>query len=143
MEAIRTTGKLEGSTVLIPRAREGRETAPEELAKLGAKVEVLPIYENVRPEPHPMALEVVRARRIDAVTLASPSAATNYAQLLDQEGIPRDFAPCVVIGPSTKTRAEALGLPVAAMPSAYTVEGMVDSLTAYFAAAAAKGKQPK
>lgn len=132
VEAMGATGKVAGSSVLVPRAKEAREVVPEELEKLGAKVEVLPIYENVRPEPHPLALKVVQTGNIDAVTLASPSAAANWAALADEQGIARDRFPCVAIGPATGNKARSLGLPVVGEGDEHTVEGMVASLEKYF-----------
>lgn len=130
--ALSETGSIAGSSVLIPRAKEAREVVPEELTALGAKVEVFAIYENVRPKPHPLALKVVQAGNIDAVTLASPSAAANYAALLEEQGLKKDYAPCVVIGPATAAKALKLGLPVVGEGDEYTVEGMVQSLERYF-----------
>jgi uroporphyrinogen III methyltransferase/synthase len=132
VEALEKTGDLKGKSILIPRAKEAREVMPAELERLGARVDVLPIYENIRPEPHPLALEVVRSGNIDAVTLASPSAATNYADLLKEEGLPKDFAPCIVIGPATRERAVALGLDVVGMPEEYTIGAMVNELERFF-----------
>lgn len=132
VEAMSATGKVTGSSVLIPRAKEAREIVPDELARLGAKVEVLQIYENVRPEPHPLALKVVQAGHLDAVTLASPSAAANWAALLTEQGIALDKTPCVAIGPATGNKARALGLPVVDEGDEHTVEGLVASLERYF-----------
>lgn len=135
VEAMRGSGELKGASVLVPRAREAREVVPEELGKSGARVEVLPIYENVRPEAHPeAALEALRAGALDAVTLASSSAARNYEALCREQGIDPARIPCAVIGPATKKVAEALGLPVAATPSEYTIEGLVGALEEYFRA---------
>lgn len=131
VEAMGVTGRVAGSKVLVPRAREAREVVPDELTALGAKVEVLAIYENVRPEPHPLALKVVKAGNIDAVTLASPSAAANYAALLEENGLPIT-TPCVVIGPATGKKALSLGLNVVGEGVEYTVEGLVAALEGYF-----------
>ena len=133
VEAFEEVGGLKGAAVLIPRAREAREVVPEGLEKMGARVDILPIYENVMPEPHPLALAVVKGGKIDVVTLASPSAAINYAELLKKEGLPVDMAPCAVIGPATQSKAEELGLPVVAVAEKYTVEGMVLALESYLA----------
>lgn len=133
VEEFRKFGDLKGISVLIPRAKEARELLPEELEKMGARVETVAIYENYMPEPHPLALQVVRNRKIDAVTLCSPSAAVNYVKLLADEKLPLDFAPCVVIGPSTDKKARELGLPVAGMGEEYTVKGVVAALERHFA----------
>ncbi|TAL18223.1 uroporphyrinogen-III C-methyltransferase [bacterium] len=139
VEEFKKMDGLKGMKVIIPRAKEARELVPEELEKMGAKVETVAIYENVRPEPHPLALQVVRQKMIDAVTLASPSAAVNYLQLLEEEKLEKDFAPCIVIGPSTEKKALSLGLPVVGMGEEYTVEGMVAALEKYFGSKENKG----
>ncbi|MBI5016453.1 MAG: uroporphyrinogen-III C-methyltransferase [Deltaproteobacteria bacterium] len=134
VEALKAEGELRGASVLIPRAKDAREVVPEELQKLGARVEVLPIYENVRPETYPAAaLDALRRGELDAVTLASSSAAKSYAALCQEHGIDPKRVACAVIGPATKTTAEDLGLPVAVMPAEYTLEGMVGALEEYFA----------
>ncbi|MBI5441151.1 MAG: uroporphyrinogen-III C-methyltransferase [Deltaproteobacteria bacterium] len=133
IEALTRTAPLQGSRVLIPRAREAREVIPEELERLGARVEVLAVYENLRPESYPEdVLEELRVGTVAAVTLASSSAARNYAALCGERGIDAARTPCAVIGPATKKTAEALGLPVAVMPGEYTIEGLVEALEEHF-----------
>jgi uroporphyrinogen III methyltransferase/synthase len=135
VEALKGHGQLKGASVLLPRAKDARELIPEELGKLGARVDVLPIYENVRPERYPeAALEALRRGELDAVTLASSSAAKNYEALCREQGADPKRVPCAVIGPATRRTAETLGLPVAAMPSEYTVEGLVEALEEHFRA---------
>ncbi|MEW6490863.1 MAG: uroporphyrinogen-III synthase, partial [Thermodesulfobacteriota bacterium] len=134
VDALAAAGDLKGTSVLLPRAKEAREVVPAELEARGARVEVLAMYENVRPERYPeAALASLRAGALDLVTLASSSAARNYAALCRQEGLDPRRLPCAVIGPATKNTAEAEGLPVASMPSEYTVEGMVQAMEEYFA----------
>ncbi len=95
-------------------------------------MEVLALYENVRPASYPEeALAALGRGGIDAVTLASPSAARNYADLCQERGI-EPAAPCAVIGPATRKTAESLNLPVAVMPAEHTAGGMVEALEEYF-----------
>jgi uroporphyrinogen III methyltransferase / synthase len=141
--ALTQVARLEGASVLVPRAKEAREVIPEELGRLGAKVEVLPIYENVRPASYPEApLAALRSATVDLVTLASPSAARNYVELCRAQGLDPGAAPCAVIGPATRTAAESLGLPVAASASEYTVEGLLQALEEYFASSGLERKGP-
>lgn len=129
VEALSRHTPLSKASILIPRAKEAREVVPEELTKRGAKVEVLPLYENVRPERYPAAaLELLRLGRLDFVTLASSSAARNYDLLCREQGIDPAATPCAVLGPATKAGAEALGLPVVVVPGKYTAAGLVDAL---------------
>lgn len=133
VEALSVAGDLKGASVLLPRAKEAREVIPAELEARGARVDVLPMYENVRPERYPeAALGALRAGALDLVTLASSSAARNYAALCREQGLDPAHLPCAVIGPATRQTAEAEGLPVVAMPAEYTMEGMVGALEGYF-----------
>ncbi len=134
VEALAAQGDLKGVSVLLPRAKDAREVLPEELGRRGARVDVLPLYENVRPTAvPPEALAALKAGKLDAVTLASSSAATHYAALCKEQGIDPTQIPCAVIGPATKKTAETLGLPVAATAAEYTLEGLTEALEEYFA----------
>ena len=133
VEALSAVERLQGTSVLIPRAREAREVIPEELGRRGARVEVLELYENVRPETYPpQALEALREGRLDMVTLASSSAAKGFEALCREQGISPGRLPCAVIGPATRQTAESLGLRVAVVPEEYTVERMVEAMEKYF-----------
>ncbi|RMG88638.1 MAG: uroporphyrinogen-III C-methyltransferase [Candidatus Dadabacteria bacterium] len=133
VEALATQTELRGASVLVPRAKEARDVIPNELTRLGAKVEVLPIYENVKPATHPAeGLAAVKEGALDLVTLASSSAARNYAELCRELGVPADRIPCAVIGPATEKTARALGLPVAVVPEEYTLRGLVAAAERYF-----------
>ncbi|HSH69913.1 MAG TPA: uroporphyrinogen-III C-methyltransferase, partial [Deferrisomatales bacterium] len=78
--ALTAVAELRGTSVLIPRAKVAREVVPRALESRGARVEVLPLYENVRPAAYPEeALHTLVAGKLDLVTLASSSAAKNYA----------------------------------------------------------------
>ncbi len=133
VEALGAEGSLRGSTVLLPRAREAREVLPEQLQERGARVDVLPLYENVRPESHPAAaLDALAAGAVDVVTLASSSAARNYEALCREQGLDSRSVPCAAIGPATRETAEQLGLPVCAVANRYTLEGLLDALEGYF-----------
>lgn len=132
--ALAAEARLAGASVLIPRAREAREVIPAELERQGARVDVLPVYENVRPETYPAeALAAVREGRLDLVTLASSSAARNYAALCREHGADPAAVPCAAIGPVAARTAETEGLRVVAVPSEYTLEGMVSAAEDYFA----------
>jgi len=133
VEALSSATELKGASVLIPRAKEAREVVPQELEARGARVDVLPMYENVRPEGYPeAALAALRAGEVDVVALASSSAARNYAALCREQGVDPARIPCAVIGPVTRTVAEAEGLSVVAMPAQYTLEAMVGAMENYF-----------
>ncbi len=131
--ALAAVGDLKGASVLLPRAKDAREVVPQELEARGARVEVVPMYENVRPERYPEAvLAALRAGQVDVVTLASSSAARNYAALCREQGVDPTRFPCAVIGPATRKTAEEEGLSVAVMPAEYTLEGLVGAMEKFF-----------
>ncbi|MDW7710056.1 MAG: uroporphyrinogen-III C-methyltransferase [Deferrisomatales bacterium] len=133
VEALSSAGDLKGASVLIPRAKEAREVVAQGLEERGARVEVLPMYENVRPASFPEeGLSALRTGALDAVTLASGSAARSFAALCRELGLDPAGLPCVVIGPATRKAALAEGLAVTAMPSEYTLQGLVGALEAFF-----------
>jgi uroporphyrinogen III methyltransferase/synthase len=63
--ALESATELQGVSVLLPRAREARDVVPAGLEHRGARVDVLPVYENVKPATHPEdALVAQLSRRL-------------------------------------------------------------------------------
>jgi uroporphyrinogen-III synthase len=101
---------VRGRRVLVPRAEEGRPELVLGLEAAGAEV-IAPAADRTVPVP-PAALaplgEALRAGRVDAVVLASPSAARSAVAALGAPLLAR--AVVAVIGPTTAAEARALGL---------------------------------
>jgi uroporphyrinogen III methyltransferase/synthase len=116
--------EVEGKRALIARAAEAREVLPDALRERGAEVEVVALYETVREEPDPEAVEA--AQRADYVTFTSSSTVRNLAEALGDR-MPRD-ARVVSIGPVTSETARELGLEVAVEAERHDVEGLVAAL---------------
>jgi uroporphyrinogen III methyltransferase/synthase len=112
--------------VLVARAAEARDVLPEALVERGAKVDVVAIYETVREDPDPEAVEAAQAA--DYVTFTSSSTVRN---LLDAIGdrFPRD-ARVVSIGPVTSATARELGLEVHVEAERHDPSGLVEALLA-------------
>ena len=70
LEALAAT-EVEGRRVLIPRAAEARDVLPDGLRERGAEVDDVALYETVRKEPAPEAIEAAQAA--DYVTFTSSS----------------------------------------------------------------------
>jgi uroporphyrinogen III methyltransferase/synthase len=120
--------KLEGKRVLIARAAEARDVLPQGLRKLGARVEVFPIYRTV-PEKNSAKL-AIDWREIDWVTFASSSAAENFAKIFGTKRVLRanprlKFAS---IGPITTATAEKFGFRVTVEAKKYTIDGLVKAI---------------
>lgn len=121
-----------GKRVLIPRAAVAREVLPEELAKAGCQVELLPVYET---KPSAGNLDAFRqsleAGELRYVTFASSSTVENFLDLVPAETLkqhPEIKLAC--IGPVTAKTLEAAGLKADIQPEDYTIPGLVEALLA-------------
>jgi uroporphyrinogen III methyltransferase/synthase len=115
-----------GRPALIARAAEARDVLPEALRERGAEVDVVALYETLREEPAPEAVEA--AHGADYVTFTSSSTVTNLAQALG-DSFP-DGARVVSIGPITSEAARAAGLTVHVEAERHDVDGLVEALLA-------------
>jgi uroporphyrinogen III methyltransferase/synthase len=117
--------EVSGKPVLIARAADARDVLPEWLREQGAEVDVVALYETVREEPDPDAVEA--ARDADYVTFTSSSTVRNLTDALGDR-FPR-AARIVSIGPVTSEAVAEAGLgEVAVEAERHDVEGLVTAL---------------
>lgn len=121
---------VDGRPVLVARAREARDVLPEALAERGAKVDVVGLYETVREEVDPAALEA--AAGADYVTFTSSSTVRNFLAAVGDH-FPSG-ALVVSIGPVTSATAREHGLEVHVEASQHDPEGLLEALLADAAA---------
>jgi uroporphyrinogen III methyltransferase/synthase len=112
--------------VLIARASEARELLPRALADRGANVDVVALYETVREDPDPEAIEA--AQSADYVTFTSSSTVRNLLAAVGDR-FPRD-ARVVSIGPVTSEAAREAGLVVHVEADRHDPAGLVEALVA-------------
>jgi uroporphyrinogen III methyltransferase/synthase len=115
-----------GRPVLIARASEARELLPRALADRGANVDVVALYETVREDPDPVAIEA--ARSADYVTFTSSSTVRNLLAAVGDR-FPRS-ARVVSIGPVTSETAREAGLEVHVEADRHDPAGLVEALVA-------------
>jgi uroporphyrinogen III methyltransferase / synthase len=113
-----------GRPVLIARASEARELLPRALADRGASVDVVALYETVREDPDPEAIEA--ARSADYVTFTSSSTVRNLLAAVGDR-FPRS-ARVVSIGPVTSETAREAGLEVHVEAERHDPAGLVEAL---------------
>jgi uroporphyrinogen III methyltransferase/synthase len=118
--------EVSGKRVLVARAAEARDVIPEHLSSRGAEVDVVPLYETVREEPSPEAVEA--AQSADYVTFTSSSTVRNLTDALGDR-FP-SAARIVSIGPVTSETAREAGLDVHVEAERHDVEGLVAALLA-------------
>ena len=118
--------EVAGRPVLIARASEARELLPRALADRGANVDVVALYETVREDPAPDAIEA--AQSADYVTFTSSSTVRNLLAAVGDR-FPRD-ARVVSIGPVTSEAAREAGLVVQVEADRHDPAGLVEALVA-------------
>lgn len=124
-----------GKKVLLARAAEGRAVIPDRLRQLGAEVEVVAVYRNVRPKVSRDEFRRTLGRgEVDAITFTSASTVRNFAGLFpDGEAVALlEGVAVACIGPVTAAAARELGLEVQIMPGVYTIPALTEALEAYF-----------
>jgi uroporphyrinogen III methyltransferase/synthase len=118
--------EVAGRPVLVARAAEARDVLPQALRERGAEVDVVALYETVREDPDPAAIEA--ARRADYVTFTSSSTVRNFLAAVPG-GVP-EGARVVSIGPVTSEAAREAGIRVDVEAERHDLDGLVEALLA-------------
>ena len=122
---------LEGKRILLPRAAVARDVLPAELARRGAKVDVVEAYRTGIP-----AGSEALARKLfspggkpDWITFTSSSTVQNFVRLAGAEVLAG--VKVASIGPVTSRTARRLGVEVTVEASAYTMDGLVEAIRSF------------
>ena len=134
LDVMQTAGVV-GQRVLIARAAQAREILPEELRRVGADVQVVPVYQTVVPHS---TVDDIKARflsqGIEMVTFASSSTVRNFVELFGGAGelqkiLQHTMIGC--IGPITAETVREQGLQVDVVAGQNTIPALVEALVAY------------
>jgi uroporphyrinogen III methyltransferase/synthase len=112
-----------GSRVLIPRAAEARDILPRELARRGARVDVVEAYRTVVPENLADKFRALTTRKPDWVTFTSSSTAKNLISAVGADAL--SGIRTASIGPVTSATLRDNGVAVTVEASVFTVPGLV------------------
>ena len=118
---------MAGQRILIPRAAVARDVLPLELERLGAKVDVLPVYRTGTPEELPARARSVFATQPDWVTVTSSSTVKHLVAAVGETALAG--VRLASIGPVTSDAARQHGLTVALEANPYTIDGLVAALS--------------
>jgi len=126
-----------GTRILLPRAAEAREILPAELAKMGAQVDVVTVYQTIKPDNDSRHIrKMLEEHMIDMITFTSSSTVTNFLAMFNaenqqiQEWMQNLTVAC--IGPITAETARKNGLSVQIVPTDYTTEALTDAIVRHF-----------
>lgn len=134
--ALRAGRDLRGARILLPRADLARPALPDALRAAGADVVEVTAYRTagVPGWPGGAVREMLRRRRLDAVTFTSASAVRNAVESLGAARAVELLRSIVIasIGPVTAGAARRLGVETAVMPSTYTTAALAEALADHF-----------
>lgn len=126
---------LHGRRVLLPRAKVARPILPEALARMGAVVDDITVYNN-RPVTANVAqlLDILEKKQVDLITFTSSSTARNFKALIPPEKFETLMNGPVLasIGPVTTETATQLGFNVHITAQTYTIPGLCEAILAYY-----------
>jgi uroporphyrinogen III methyltransferase/synthase len=124
---------LDGIRVLVPRAEVARDALPSLLAKRGAQVDILPVYQAVCPsEAGPALMKLFNAEGVDVITFTSSSTVVNFVRAFPEDKLPAVLGDAMVacMGPVTADTARKLGLNVEIIAREYTTRGLAAAIAA-------------
>jgi len=120
-----------GRRVLWARANRGRDVLPERLQAAGVRLEQVVVYTNRDRDQFPAAeLALLEAGEVDWIGLSSPSIARNLARLLTPAARQHlgSRTRLAAISPVTAEAAAQAGLPVHAVATDYTWDGLFTAM---------------
>lgn len=126
---------IKGKKILLPRALEARAILPEELTRLGATVDEVPVYRTLQDTTNAgTIIERLEAKTIDMITFTSSSTAKNFKALLPADRF-HDLVKNVTIaaiGPITADTAESLGMKAHLVADTFTIPGLCEAILSYY-----------
>ncbi len=127
--------RIKGKRFLLPRALKAREVLPEEIKKLGGKIDVVTAYRTVKPKGKTDEIRrMFEEKAIDAVTFTSSSTVENFVSMFKKGEVKGllNGTRVACIGPITKDTATKFGIKTDMMPSKYTIPALTEAIVGYF-----------
>ncbi len=128
-------GSMTGKRALLPRAAYARMALPDTLARAGAQVDVIPVYEAKPVEANAeQIIGLIAAGELDCISFASSSTVRNFLSIIPPDLLKGKKAPALAsIGPITSKTLQEHGLKAAIEPEQYTIPALVQAIEKYFA----------
>jgi len=127
--------EIKNKKVLLPRAKQARTILPEELTKMGAKVDDVTAYETrLNADGKENLILLLENNEIDAITFTSSSTVSNFMSLLESKDTKKLLKNVVTasIGPITSDTARSLDIQPDIEAKEYTIQGLINSLLEYY-----------
>lgn len=118
---------LAGQRILLPRAAVARDVIPDELRGLGARVDVVTVYETVVPADLPAQARAALAEpKPDWITLTSSSTVKHLLAAAGAKALAG--VKIATIGPVTSGLARRHGLTVAVEAEQSTIDALIEAI---------------
>jgi uroporphyrinogen-III synthase len=125
-------GDVRGLRILLPRAEIARPVLAEELARRGAQVDEIPVYQTLPGQPDAQAWEQLRAG-VDVITFTSSSTVRSFIELTGAEAHHLlSGAVLACIGPITAGTLREYGYSPRVVAQEFTTEGLVRALIEFY-----------
>jgi len=124
---------LAGKKFLIPRAKRARKILPDSLKNLGAKVDIVSVYETKMPNNSNQReiRKLLKNNQIDIITFTSSSTAKNFISTFPELNR-RNRAIIACIGPITANTVRKFGLKPDIISKKFTVSCLLKEIEEYF-----------
>jgi uroporphyrinogen-III synthase len=126
--------RLAGVRILLPRARDARDTLPNALDAAGVRVDLVACYENLLPEIEPDRVRSVVTNPPDLLVFTSSSTVRNFVTLLgrDTAGSVLAAATVAALGPITAHTLASYGKPAEIVPQKSTIPSLLDAIRIHY-----------
>lgn len=119
--------------ILLPRSDLARKVLVDTLVGEGHEVDDVITYETVPTDLGAWQLkEFFEEGQIDMVAFTSSSTVTNFVAFCEKHGIHPQDVTYASIGPITTETAQKVGMAPAVEAEAYTIDGLVEAIMAYW-----------
>lgn len=125
---------LRGLRVLLPRAKEARDVLPQALQSAGARVDVVPCYENTLPQVSPERLHSVLAQSPDLLVFTSSSSVRNFVTIIGsvRGGKLLSDTTTAVLGPVTAQTLSSYGKEADILPKENTIASLIEAISRHY-----------
>jgi uroporphyrinogen III methyltransferase/synthase len=122
---------IKSKRFLLARAKIARDVIPENIKKEGGIVDVVTVYQTVKPEKSALELvNTLKTENIDYITFTSSSTVKNFFDMLGGNVLPKEVK-CVSIGPVTSEALRSYGIDPAIQAEIYTIDGLISAILNY------------
>jgi uroporphyrinogen-III synthase len=128
---------MKGKKALLVRSDIAGDLLPQELKKMGARVEEVIGYRIKKPQVKIGEMKrIIEKGRVDCITFTSPSTFVNFMALMKGTPVKRVLKKTTVaaIGPVTRQEIAKHGIKVRITASPHTVPGLAKAIIAYHGA---------